>query len=115
MIWEKLRLDWSSEQIQGRFMRQGKECVVPAVIYKFIREDKANRGDLHKHLRHKRYKQRSSKGDLRGHIRDRVGIENRPDIVELKTSLGDWEADIVIGKGHKGVLVTLTVRCSRLT
>jgi IS30 family transposase len=29
--------------------------------------------------------------------------------------LGDWEADTVIGKGHKGVLVTLTERCSRKT
>jgi IS30 family transposase len=28
--------------------------------------------------------------------------------------LGDWEADTVIGKGHKGVLVTLTERVSKL-
>lgn len=111
----KLRLDWSPEQIQGRLKLEGQACVVPAVIYAFIRKDKANGGDLYKHLRHKRYKRRSSTVDLRGHLRNRVGIENRPKIVELKTRLGDWEADTVIGKGHKGVLVTLTERCSRLT
>jgi IS30 family transposase len=28
--------------------------------------------------------------------------------------LGDWEADTIIGKGHQGVLVTLTERVSIL-
>ena len=116
VISEKLRLDWSPEQIQGRLKRQGEECVVPAVIYAFVRKDKANGGDLHKHLRHKKsYKRRSASVDLRGHIRNRVGIEHRPKVVELKTRLGDWEVDTVIGKGDKGVLVTLTERRSRLT
>ncbi|MDP0589838.1 MAG: IS30 family transposase [Candidatus Endonucleobacter bathymodioli] len=31
-----------------------------------------------------------------------------------KIRLGDWEADTVIGKRHKGVLVTLTERVSKL-
>ncbi len=31
-----------------------------------------------------------------------------------KTRLGDWEADTVIGKGHQGVMVTLTERVSKL-
>ena len=115
LISEKLRLDWSPEQIQGRLKLLDKECVVPSIIYAFIREDKANGGDLYKHLRHKRYRRRSASGDLRGHIRNRIGIEHRPEVVELKTRLGDWEADTVIGKGHKGVLVTLTERRSRLT
>jgi len=115
LISNRLRKDWSPEQIQGRLRSEGYDCVVPAVIYAFIRDDKATGGDLYKHLRHKRYKRRSSHGDLRGHIRNRVGIEHRPDIVNSKTRLGDWEADTVIGKGHKGVLVTLTERRSRLT
>ena len=42
-------------------------------------------------------------------------VFSTPNIVNLKTRLGDWEADTVIGKGHKGVLVTLAERCSRLT
>ncbi|MFT4629935.1 MAG: IS30 family transposase [Dinoroseobacter sp.] len=54
VISDKLRLDWSPEQIQGRLKRQGEECLVPAVIYAFIRKDKAYGGDLHKHLRHRK-------------------------------------------------------------
>lgn len=34
--------------------------------------------------------------------------------MDEKTRLGDWEADTVIGKGHRGVLVTLTERVSKL-
>lgn len=114
-ITKKLKMDWSPEQIRGRLIEQGGDCVVPAIIYSYIRQDKANGGDLYKHLRHKGYRRRSKSGDLRGHIRNRVGIEHRPRVVELKNRLGDWEADTVIGKNHKGVLVTLTERRSRLT
>jgi IS30 family transposase len=61
-----------------------------------------------------KYKQRTGKPDARGQIRNRVSIEDRPSIVGQKIRLGDWEADTVIGKGHKGVLVTLTERVSKL-
>lgn len=81
-------MDWSPEQIQGRLNEQGGNCVVPSVIYSLIRQDKANGGDLYKHLRHKCYRRRSRSGDMRGHIRNRVGTENRPRIVELKKRLG---------------------------
>ena len=43
-----------------------------------------------------------------------MDIDERPAIVTEKTRLGDWEADTVIGKGHQGVLVTLTERVSKL-
>ena len=35
------------------------------------------------------------------------------DIVAQKTRIGDWEGDTVIGKNHKGGLVTLAERVSR--
>lgn len=50
----------------------------------------------------------------RGQLRNRVSIEARPPIVDSRDRLGDWELDTVIGKGHKGALVTLTERKSRL-
>ena len=52
---------------------------------------------------------------MRGTIKNRVGIENRPDIVERKIRIGDWEGDTVIGKNHQGALVTLVDRKSKLT
>ncbi|MDX9780570.1 MAG: IS30 family transposase, partial [bacterium] len=36
-------------------------------------------------------------------------------IVETKERIGDWEADTVIGKAHKGALVSLTERRSKLS
>ena len=109
-----LAQQWSPEQIQGRLLDDGLDAVCPSTIYHFIKRDKANGGDLHKNLRHKKYKQRTGSPDARGQIRNRISIEERPDIVDKKERLGDWEADTVIGKGHKGVLVTLSERVSKL-
>ena len=36
-------------------------------------------------------------------------------IVDKKTRIGDWEGDTVIGKNHKGALVTLVDRVSKVT
>jgi len=113
-IREHLALEWSPEQIQGRLQVDGKPSVCPQTIYGFIARDKANGGNLYKHMRHKKYRQRTGKPVPRGQIRNRVSIDERPDIVDQKKRIGDWEADTVIGKGHKGVLVTLTERVSKL-
>lgn len=109
-----LAQQWSPEQIQGRLLDDGFDAVCPGSIYSFIKKDKANGGDLHKNLRHKKYKQRTGSPDARGQICNRVSIEERPAIVDEKVRLGDWKADTVIGKGHNGVLVTLTERVSKL-
>ncbi len=109
-----LAQQWSPEQIQGRLLDDELDAVCPGSIYNFIRKDKAEGGDLHKNLRHKKYKQRTGSPDARGQICNRVSIEERPAIVDKKVRLGDWEADTVIGKGHKGVLVTLSERVSKL-
>ena len=113
-IKEDLNKQWSPEQIQGRLKKEKQPSVCPATIYQYIREDKAEGGCLYEGLRHKTYRQRTGKPDARGQIRNRVSIEDRPEIVDQKIRLGDWEADTVIGKGHKGVLVTLTERVSKL-
>jgi len=85
-------------------------------IYGFIQKDKASGGDLHKHLRHRKaYKKRTGSSETRGQIIGRISIDERPAIVDEKVRLGDWEADTVIGKDHKGVLVTLAERVSKKT
>jgi transposase, IS30 family len=43
----------------------------------------------------------------RGIIKNRVSIDERPEIVDQKSRMGDWEGDTVIGKNHRGGLVTL--------
>ena len=113
-ITECLRQEWSPEQIQGRLKMDDKISVCPQTIYTFIALDKTNGGTLYKHLRHKKYRMRTGSKDARGRIRNRIDIDHRPAIVDEKTRIGDWEADTVIGKGHNGVLVTLSERYSKL-
>lgn len=109
--------DWSPEQITGYCRANDIPMVSHERIYLYIWSDMAEGGSLHEHLRHKRkrYKKRYGKQDRRGTIPDRVSIDKRPAIVDKKTRYGDWEGDTIIGKGHKGAVVTLVERKSKLT
>jgi len=82
-----------------------------------VREDKRQGGTLYKHLRysHKKRKKQYGGKDKRGQIKNRVSIDERPEIVAQKTRIGDWEIDTVIGKNHQGALVTIVDRVSRFT
>lgn len=116
LIRENIVHEWSPDQIRGRIRGQGHPMVCATTIYGFIRQDKATGGSLYLHLRHKKpYKKRTGSADTRGQIIGRVSIDERPAIVEEKVRIGDWEADTVIGKGHRGVLVTLAERVSKKT
>ena len=63
----------------------------------------------------KKRRKRYGKKDWRGKIPNRVDIDQRPAIVEEKTRIGDWEADLVSGVHHRGFLVTLVDRLSKFT
>ena len=79
-----------------------------------IREDKRQGGKLYKHLRRpKKYRKQAGNGDQRGQIPNKTLIEERPEIVERRDRIGDWEADTIIGRGHQGAIVTLVDRKSR--
>ena len=118
IITEKLHFQWSPEQIAGFLKKQGyPQAVSTETIYQYIWGDKKNGGTLYKHLRHsgKKYNKRRSSKAGRGCIPNRVGIEERPEIVEEKSRLGDWELDTIIGKGHKGAIVSMVERTSKYT
>jgi transposase, IS30 family len=116
LVEEKLREKWSPEQIAGWLKATGLPRVSHERIYRHVQHDRdRHSGTLYQHLRHGT-KRRRRYGSYRraGPIPNRVGIEQRPAIVDDRKRLGDWEADTVIGKGRP-VLVTLVERCSRLT
>lgn len=104
--------DYSPEQIVGRSLKEGIACVSHETIYKYVWGDKKKGGILYTHLRTKgkTYRKRGASKDKRGQIIDRVGIENRPKIVDEKERLGDVEMDLIIGKDHKRALVTINDR-----
>ena len=113
---EKLKQHWSPEQISGRLTHEGKVSVTAETIYRFLLADQKAGGELYLNLRHKskRYRKRYGSNDYRGQIPGRVSIEERPAIVDKKTRLGDWEADLVVGAKGQGAIVTLAERRSRL-
>lgn len=116
LVEEKLRLDWSPEQISAWLKRYKAIQISHESIYQYVYADKRAGGRLYKHLRQqKKQRKRRSGRDLRGKISDRVSIEQRPEIVDQRSRLGDWEVDLIVGKGHNGVMVTLTERKSRFT
>ncbi|MGL5935488.1 MAG: IS30 family transposase [Cetobacterium sp.] len=101
-------MDWSPEQISLWAKKYADKIfhVSHERIYQFIKADKRNGGILYIHCRHpKKYRKRGKK-ELRGHIKGRISIHERSPEVHAKTRLGDWEIDTVIGKNHKGALVT---------
>jgi len=115
-IEEGILLNWSPEQISGRLFKDDGISISHERIYQYILEDKNNGGDLYIHLRcqKKRKKRYGTKShDRRGQIPDKVSIEDRPSIVDEKNRIGDWEGDLVIGKNHKGALITLVDRKSK--
>lgn len=112
-----IRLDWSPEQASGRLYQEQGIKISPEWIYLYIYTDKAQGGDLHKHLRgQKPYRKRYASGqDRRGQLKDRVSIEERPAVVDQRKRIGDWEGDTIIGGGRRGALVSLVERKSSFT
>lgn len=85
-------------------------------IYQHIYRDRSLR--LRSHLRCQKKKRRCYAGNRSpssAPIGNRRGIELRPASVELRARIGHWEVDTIIGKGHKGVIVTLVERKSGFT
>lgn len=107
--------EWSPEQISGRRNLAGQQKVSPEWIYQRISKDKRNNGELYLHLRsQKKRKKRYGSYAKRGGLVNQVSIEERPQTVEEKNRIGDWELDTVIGKGHLGAIVTMVDRKSKL-
>jgi len=106
-----LKKKWSPETIsavcfEGRISHQ--------TFYNYIRRDRREGGKLYRYLylrksRRKRY----GEPETRGHIRNRVSIEERPQLVAQKARFGDWEGDLIMGANHKGAILTLVERKSK--
>lgn len=111
---DKLRQKYSPEQIAGEARRLSIDCVSAERIYQHVWRDKKHKGQLFEHLRTqgKRYRKRGSLKDKRGLIKDRTDINERPEIAESRSRAGDLEIDTIIGKNHKGAIVTVNDRAS---
>ncbi|MFT6910526.1 MAG: IS30 family transposase [Oleiphilaceae bacterium] len=118
LIDSKIKEKWSPEQISGWLKEEQSIDISHETIYQHIWSDKKCGGYLFSYLRRKGkiYQSRSKdKQAGRGFIKNRISIDERPQIVDDKTRIGDWEIDLVIGKGHSGALVTIVERQTSFT
>ena len=109
--------DWCPEVISGSLLINEGIKISHQTLYSHIWKNKKQGGDLYLHLRRqgKKYLHRINGKSCKGQIIGRVSIDERPQVVDEKTRIGDWEIDTVIGKGHSGALVTLVERVTKFT
>lgn len=114
IVRQLLWLKFSPEQITGFIKRFKLLERVPSHerIYQYIWNDKANGGNLWKHLRQalKKRRKRYRANDSRGRIAEKRHISERPNTVESRRYFGHWEIDTVHGTGSKDCIVTLVER-----
>jgi len=98
-----LRQEWSPEQIAGRLALEHQPTVSHERIYQYSYADKAQGGDLSRHLRcQKARRKRYGSYDRRGQLKDRGSIDERPALVAAK-----------LGRKHQQALVSLVERKSQ--
>lgn len=115
----RIRQGHTPEMIEGRVRLEGRAMVCRERIYQHIYADAKAGGDLWKYLpRAKRRRRRRcprQDGRGRGRIPNQRRIDTRPDVVETRERVGDWEGDLVAGAPGTGHLVTLVERRTRFT
>lgn len=112
LITEYIEKDYSPEQASAMLKIEHNISYSLVSIYKFIDQDRANKGELYTHLRHQGKRRVKYGNRYKGRIKDRVSISKRPEVVDEKTRIGDFEADTIIGAGRKGAIITIVDRKS---
>lgn len=104
----KLKKYWSPQQIAGYIeMKHNKKVIHHEAIYQFVYQD---RPDLKPFLRSRKGKYRKRHGTLaREKIRlerEKRRIDVRPDMIEKRVRIGDWEGDTIRGGDKKSAVLT---------
>lgn len=108
---EKLKQDWSPEQIAGRLKEIDKNIKYASrgAIYKFVYSVYGR--NLERYLRYKGRKRKKGKRLKVTQFKNRTFIDQRPEIISKKQRFGDWEGDFIVsGKSGKGMLIVLYER-----
>lgn len=119
-IEDRLRHDWSPEQIAGRLEAQAPaglegHGISHTTIYRWIWGDPQRARQLRPFLRIARRPRRKPYGkpSRRGQIAGKRSIDERPKEANDRRQLGHWEGDTMVGKGRRGYLLTCVDRASR--
>ncbi len=122
MVANKLRQQWSPEQVAGwlkqLFTGYEEYRVSHETIYRslYIQARGALKKELLEHLRRSRAMRRSrhhtQKTDNHGRITDAVSISERPATADDRAIPGHWEGDLLFGS-HNSQIATLVERQTR--
>ncbi len=105
----KIEEHWSPEQIAGTWADEKKESICHETIYQYVYKYRPHLVKMFFRRKGKKYKhERKSKYQ----IPDRRMIDERPKEVENRKEVGHWEGDTIVGKDHKGSIVTNVERKS---
>ena len=92
--------------------RNEAETVSHTTIYTYVNASPTLRPKLRR--RGKKYLVRTGPKAVKGPIKNRVSIRLRPKEVEEKQRIGDVEVDTMVGAKHRGAIVTIVDRRSKL-
>ena len=113
LIDDYIQKDWSPEQVSAILQIRHNIFISFTHIYSYIYKDKKQDGTLHTHLRFYNKKRRIKYGTRCSNgLKNRVSISQRPEIVDTKERLGDFEIDTIIGQGRQGAITTIVDRAS---
>jgi IS30 family transposase len=105
--------NWAPEQIAGRMQQQDSDrCISPQTIYAWIKQDESR--EHWESLLRRRGKRRNQRKNATT-TGDAARIDQRPEVIEERLRLGDFEGDTVLGQPGTGGTATLVDRKSRFT
>jgi len=111
---DKLKQGWSPEIIAGRIsIDKTGESISYEAIYQYIYEEKKELIIYLVRRRRKRMEKGHSRKHQKSHIPNRVSISERPDVVNRRKRIGDWENDLMVSRQSTSVLNVLADRKSR--
>lgn len=111
-----LKADWSPEEVSGRIKEVDHHLpsVSAKAIYTYIASVYGRQ--LEPHLAYKGKKKRSHSRSKVTQLKDRIFIDQRPNIVDTRGRFGDWEGDFIVsGRNGSGALLVLHERKARYT
>ena len=120
LVLNHLKRRWSPEQIAGRLQSEAGLCVIShETIYRFIHAQLTRTNDSTWRNYLPRAKTRRG---YRGHkggspanfIKDRVSIHQRPQDVEDRSTIGNWESDFILFSKYGQSVLALHDRNSRI-
>lgn len=111
----KLISSWSPEQVAGRLeLERKKKIICHETIYQFIYKDRRDLIPFLRQARGRRYRRRygTKIREKRRETAKKRWIHERPEIIDKRGRIGDWEGDTIIGQEKEARLLTHVERKS---